>query len=67
MAWAAFCLGLVAIVANSLTGAGFLSSTAMQVCGWLAGVCTALSWYLARITPSKWRASNGNGESQGSS
>ena len=52
MAWAAFALGVVAIVANSLTGAGFVPKLAMQVCGWLAGLCTALSWYLARKTPS---------------
>lgn len=50
-AWVAFALGGIAIVANSLTGAGFLPPLGMQVCGWLAGVCTGLSWYFARRTP----------------
>lgn len=50
-AWVAFVLGAVAIVANSLTGAGFLPPLGMQICGWLAGVCTGLSWYFARKTP----------------
>jgi hypothetical protein len=52
MAMAAFVLGIVALVANSLTGVGWLPVVAMQVCGWLAGICTGLSWYLARKTPS---------------
>lgn len=52
MAWTAFVLGAVALVANSLTGAGFIPKIGMQICGWLAGVCTGLSWYLARKTPS---------------
>lgn len=50
-AWVAFVLGAVAIVANSLTGAGFLPLLGMQICGWLAGLCTGLSWYFARRTP----------------
>jgi len=68
MAWAAFALGVVAIVANSLTGAGFVPKLAMQVCGWLAGLCTALSWYLARKTPSfeSMKAAKQNGNKEGS-
>ena len=52
MAWVSMTLGGLALVASSLVGVGFLPTKGSQVCGWLAGLFTALSWYLARKTPS---------------
>lgn len=52
IAWAAIVLALVGIVASGLSGAGWLPVKAMQVCGTIALICQAVSWYLARLSPS---------------